>query len=98
MEPTHLLTLIAANDAAAAEISILAPVVESLRALGGWVGETRQFDDGAWDVPLAGIAAEAATSAADYECDPVGASRLNPAVCAEEVKAWTACLARGGPQ
>lgn len=74
METTHLLTLVAADDRAAAESSIPGRVVEALRAGGADVGSALRFDDGAWDLPFGGLAgAEAVTLAeaalGDYAVD-----------------------------
>ncbi len=55
METTHLLTLVAADEAAV-ESSILPPVVETLGDHGGATGPVRRFDDCAWDVPVGGVA------------------------------------------
>ncbi len=52
------MTLVAADEATAAESNIVPPVVETLRAHGGDAGPPRRFDDGAWEVPLGGISAD----------------------------------------
>ena len=65
MEATHILTLAAASGTPAAETSIVGPVVEALRGAGATVGVAERFDDLAWDLPLAGIAAVAAADTAE---------------------------------
>lgn len=65
MDTDHLLTLAAGEAATAAESSIVAPVIDALKAAGAAVGTVVRFDDGAWDLPFAGITPLAAADTAD---------------------------------